>query len=87
MVKRQIKEYVVSYSYNNGTTSSETIKALSALNALNRCGAWGYLKNVMHQTGSKGEAIARATDGTNDQYGLYCEYQCGKWHATYGEVW
>ena len=83
-----MKKYRISYSYNNGTTMSETVSATSAINALKKARAFNFLKSSMFQTGSTGTASAyELKDGffsnSEPDAVLECSYNCGKWHARY----
>ena len=72
-----MRTYLISYSYNNGTTMTEKVSATSGIKALKKARAYTFLHDAMFQAGSK---------CCNPDAALCCYYtDNGKWHATYFE--
>lgn len=87
-----MRTYLISYSYNNGTTMTEKVSATSGIKALKKARAYTFLRDAMFQTGSSGEADAYELDEFGERKRccpdatLCCYYTGnGKWHATYFE--
>lgn len=87
-----MRTYLISYSYNNGTTMTEKVSATSGIKALKKARAYAFLRDAMFQTGSSGTAIAYKLDEDSEvkhyhfEAILNCKYTCnGKWHARYFE--
>lgn len=82
-----MKTYKIYYSYNRGMNMSETVNAMSGVDALRKVKAATHLKQSMFQTGSKGKAevYELSGDGTcmsaEPEITLDCEYRGGKWYA------